>query len=254
METIADVPDRPKGEEVEPEIPRYSPWPEDKVYRPGEGDAPAQRGRLAYGEAPEVGDLPRQGPRPGDPRWSDWPEKAAEFQFEGKVMPGLPAEELNKKDPLTGMPYRYPHPLMTCSKEMNTGRGCDAYGRAYDAPPRYERIQVFKFDDDDGGYRFRKEYELDFGPSKESPEFKSAMQALQDTPEFQAWERQKKAEEPDWAWRDPVELKPWEQVEKVDPNPWLAEQVPKEPVEDHAEKIHAWAKQEHEPWPAAPVD
>lgn len=221
------------------------------------------RAQPGYGESPEVGDIPRFGCRVGDPRCRDIhggppcafcaSETVATFD-EDKVMPGIDEEAVTTKHPVTGMPYRHPHPNLCATKEMNTGRGCDTYGKGYDAPPRYERIQVFKFDADDGGYRKGKLLELDFGPPRGSHEFKAAMKAMRETPEFKEWEQQKRGKDEGWSWRDPVEPRPWESVEKLDALPWPTEPDAKMPVEDHAAKVHAWAKEEYSPWPEAPED
>lgn len=254
----------PLHEEGHSYFARYSPWPGGTVYKPGQGDAPNLHGQPRYGEPPEVGDVPRIGSRSGDPRCrcNIGPPPCSFCVTENvpphddiKVMPGIDEEAATGKHPVTGMPWRSPHPNWCVTKEMNTGRGCDTFGKAYNAPPRYERIQVFKYDADDGGYRKGTSLELDFGPAKGSQEFKAAMKAMRETPEFKEWEQQKRGKDEEWAWRDPVEPKPWESVEKVDPNPWLATAVAaKEPAEEHAAKVHAWAKQEHAAWPEAPED
>jgi hypothetical protein len=187
-----------------------------------------------------TGDLPRLGPKPGDPRCEDPHapqfrpcyhceyEQVKEYKYEGKVMPGLdrnnPAHaEIMGPHPVTGQPYRHGHPFAACTPEMNANGGCDTYGNKYVGGHRYETVKIHKWDEDKEEYVHTKTIELDFGPQRGSPEYEEELKKL---PE-------------DHPSRKPL-------PELVDPNPWLEGYVPKTIMEEHVENVEKWAAEMEE--------
>jgi len=238
--------------------PTYGPWPEDTVYRPGQGAAPPARPRLSYGDSPEVGDLPRLGKQSGDCRCDDITgvtpcsfcvaEKVRTYKYDARqVMPGFPSNDAMGENWFTGMRSQHPHPFQVATPEMNTGRGCDSYGRAYDAPPRYGYIEIFDFDESEEDFSLGKGIEVDWGPPRDSPEFGSAMESMVKTPAFEKYAEFMKSKDPAWEWRSPAERRPWEAVERVLPNP--REFSAEHPVDQHLKRLESWGREEHEAWP-----
>mmetsp|Transcript_22009 Transcript_22009/g.39966 ORF Transcript_22009/g.39966 Transcript_22009/m.39966 type:complete len:283 (-) Transcript_22009:49-897(-) len=239
---------------------QYKPWPEDVTYVPGVGDAPQLKKYVGYGETPKVGDVPRIGKRPGDPRCNDGSgitpchlcvyEQARKYKYDSKVMPGLPSAEAVGRNPITGMPFSHPHPFRAPTREMNTGRGCDTHGKPYLPPHRFEYIKIHRFDDEQEDYMVDKEYELDWGPELGSAEFQQGSREWQQTAAFKEYEERMQTDNPEWRWQDPVEEKPWESIELEDPNPWLNDDfIIEEPIDQHVKLVQDWANEPHRPWP-----
>lgn len=239
----------------------YTPWPEDVMYIPGEGDAPELKAPVKFGEVPQVGDLPRIGKRPGDPRCQDRSgfmpcqgclyEQASARHWHGNIMPGLENAEAAGKNPYTGMPFPMPHPFEGPTPEMNTGRGCDIYGKPYKRPARFLYLNIHRFNEEVTDYEVSKSYELDFGPAVDSAEYKEGLAAWKLSEDFLAYEKEQRKSDPDWKWQDPDEEKPWEKCELVTPTPWLTDDyVVEDPLEQHMGKIQEWARKPHQPWPS----
>lgn len=236
------------------------------LYVPGEDGAPRLKARLKYGETPEVGDVPRIGKRPGDPRCAHgsgfYPchlcvyEQAVQYKYCSKVMPGLTSNEAAGKNPITGMPFSHAHPFRVPTSEMNTGRGCDANGKPYLPPRRFDYIKIHRFNDEEDDYVVQKEYELDWGPEIGSKEFREGSQQWQQTDAFKVYQDEMQNTNPDWRWQDPVAEKPWESVELEEPNAWLHEEsfLVEEPIDQHVRAIQEWANMQHEPWPELAED
>lgn len=246
----------------EPSKPRvYRPWPEDVLYIPGVDDAPPLKPHAKYGEAPEVGDLPRIGKRAGDPRCADRSsytpchqciyEEASVRADEGNVMPGLDCPDAAGRNPYTGMPFPMPHPSKGPTVEMNTGRGCDKYGKPYKLPARFVYLKIHRFNEEVDDYEVNKSYEVDFGPSIGSAEFQDGLRTWKASEDFLEFEAQMRKEQANFQWQDPEEDAPWERCQLVAPNPWLTDDyVVKDPMEQHIEMIREWARKPHEPWPS----
>jgi hypothetical protein len=238
---------------------KYKPWPEEIMYSPGEGEAPELRPNVKYGEAPDVGDLPRIGKRAGDPRCQDrigfTPchncifEQASTQHYEGDVMPGLESADSAGKNPYTGMSFQLPHPFKGPTPDMNTGRGCDVYGKPYKEPLRYCYLNIHRFNQEADDYETTKSYEVDFGPSMESDEFQEGLRRWKESSDFEIYSQKQRESNPEWQWQDPEEDNPWERCHRVAPNPWLTDDfAPQDPVDQHVQKIQAWAGQSHQAW------
>lgn len=240
----------------------YQPWPEDVVYSPGEGDAPQLMPAAKYGDTPHVGDLPRIGKRAGDPRCQDRTgfvpcqscvfEHASTQHYEGDVMPGLASADTAGKNPYSGMPFPLSHPFKGPTPDMNTGRGCDVYGKPYKEPLRYLYLTIHKFDEEAEDYETTKSYEVDFGPNIDSEEFREGLRKWKATEDFHAYSEEQLKKDKNWKWEDPVEDKPWEICQMVKPNPWLTDSFDvSDPVDQHVSKIKDWASRPHQTWPHA---
>jgi len=245
-----------------PPAASYTAWPRDQAYVPSRAPAPPRRPRTEYGESVEVGDIPGIGQRPGDQRCLDpigarpcdqcVVERAGQEEYEGYIMPGPPSDETPTQHWLTGMPCRSPHPFLEATAEMNTGRGCDTYGKPYDPPDRYGYLEIFKFDEDKEGYALAKGIEIDWGPETDTSEFRAGMMEMMQSETFKAYESWMKQMDPSWEFQldDLADPRPWESVEKVDPKAWLASCVVEHPIDQHAQTVREWGSQEHQPWPA----
>lgn len=243
---------------------RYRPWPEGVPYEPGVGAAPPlkQWAEEEGAEAvAEVGNVPSLTGRSGDPRCEDvvgfapcsrcTNERVAGYEASSRrrVLPGLPPGKALGKHWFTGMPSRHPHPFAESSEEMNLGQGCDTHGTPYARPERYTYLQVFEFSDEVEDYELSRGCEIDWGPGRSTEEFKKGMQTMRGTESFSAYADQRRQRDPDWEWREPTDVKPYEKVGTVEPNIWRLEQpAPKQPLDQHAEEVRAWAAARHVPW------
>jgi len=183
-----------------------------------------------------TGEIPREGPRPGDPRCLSkfgapcekcYREVVAEYEYEGDVMPGC--DPLNMPiNEETKLPEEHPHPFRMITPEMKADWGCDMYGNRNKGPPKTVTMKQYKWDDNKrrsngktGDYKLIKNRVFDFGPQQGDPEYEQWMNSLPDDHEDK---------------RKPL-------PELVPPNPWFDpnEHIPT-PLEVAAEKVRIWAR------------
>eukprot|EP00929_Paragymnodinium_shiwhaense_P110475 TRINITY_DN77535_c0_g1_i1.p2 TRINITY_DN77535_c0_g1~~TRINITY_DN77535_c0_g1_i1.p2 ORF type:complete len:243 (+),score=30.45 TRINITY_DN77535_c0_g1_i1:64-792(+) len=199
----------------------YRPWPDGKMFVPGKDGAPPRRPVLKPGAVPHVGDVPRLTQRPGDIRCQHQSGitpcsqclagRTNGYKYDGAVLPGAD-EATAQKSELGALAQRHPHPFAAPRPEMNSGRGCDAHGNAYAPPPRYDFIEIHRFQQGTQSYAATTAYEIDWGPPAEEPE-------------------------------------PWKELEKVDPpRQQFLERLLQDPMADHVLEIRAWAAAAHQPW------
>lgn len=166
-------------------------------------------------------------------------------------MPGLESPDAAGKNPYTGMPFPLSHPFNGPTPDMNTGRGCDIYGKPYKPPARYVYLNIHRFSEEVEDYEITKSYEVDFGPSIDSEEFQEGLRIWKESEDFIAYEAEQQVDNPQWEWKDPQEEAPWELCQLVTPNPWLTpDYIVKDPLEQHITKIQEWAERSHQPWPS----
>eukprot|EP00416_Gambierdiscus_australes_P036700 CAMPEP_0171105404 /NCGR_PEP_ID=MMETSP0766_2-20121228/62605_1 /TAXON_ID=439317 /ORGANISM="Gambierdiscus australes, Strain CAWD 149" /LENGTH=253 /DNA_ID=CAMNT_0011566249 /DNA_START=1 /DNA_END=762 /DNA_ORIENTATION=+ len=240
----------------------YKPWLEDQLYQPGQNGTPSVRPRSIYGQSPEVGDIPRIGKRPGDSRCNDLAgspcslcvaEKIIGYHYDAKkVLPGFESAEAMGKNWFTGLPSCHPHPFQAATPEMNTGRGCNTFGEVYDAPPRYSYLEIYKFDETVEEYTMSKGIEVDWGPPKDSEEFRQGMMSMKQTNTFKTYAHAMRSRDPEWVWKNPEERRPWERIEKVSP---VAREIKMEhPIDQHIQRLQHWGSRTYEPWPEWGLD
>lgn len=183
-----------------------------------------------------TGEIPREGPRPGDPRCLSkygapcdkcYREVVAEYEYKGDVMPGCDPNNM-PINPVTKLPYEHPHPFEMIHPDYMEDGGVDHYGNRLPGEIRKLEIKTYKYDDMKkrkdgkmGDYKLVKNRVLDFGPQQGDPEYEAWMNSLPDDHE---------------AKRKPL-------PELVPPNPWFDpnEHIPT-PLEVAAEKVRLWAK------------
>merc|ERR1719199_2052767 len=166
-------------------------------------------------------------------------------------MPGFESSAAVGKNPWSGMPIRLNHPFKGPTGEMNTGRGCDVYGKPYKPPHRFAYLNIHRYNAEVDDYETAKSYEFDFGPSIDSEEFQEGLRKWKESADFQKFHDEVRHDRPEYDWEDPVEQKPWEVCELVSPNPWLTEDYKvEEPIQQHIKVIREWADRPHKPWPS----
>eukprot|EP00746_Dinoflagellata_sp_MGD_P007009 gnl/MRDRNA2_/MRDRNA2_113854_c0_seq1.p1 gnl/MRDRNA2_/MRDRNA2_113854_c0~~gnl/MRDRNA2_/MRDRNA2_113854_c0_seq1.p1 ORF type:complete len:198 (+),score=33.44 gnl/MRDRNA2_/MRDRNA2_113854_c0_seq1:106-699(+) len=183
-----------------------------------------------------TGEIPREGPRPGDPRCLSkygapcekcYREVVAEYEYQGDTMPGCDPNNM-PINPHTKLPYETPHPWLMLHPDWEKDGGVDMYGNRLPGGPQSITMKEYKYDENKrrpngkmGDYKCVKNKVYDFGPQQGDKEYEDWMNSLPDDHEHK---------------RKPL-------PELVPPNPWFDpnEHIPT-PLEVAAEKVRLWAK------------
>lgn len=138
-----------------------------------------------------TGDIPREGPRPGDPRCLSkygapcekcYREVVEEYEYKGDVLPGCDPENM-PIDEKTKLPMEHIHPFAMLDPNVDA----DTYGNRNKGPERYMQIKAYKYDEKKrradgkmGDYKLVKNKTYDFGPQQGDPEYEEWMNSLPD--------------------------------------------------------------------------